>query len=118
MSVFPELGQQAGQILLDAVSAYNPAGGPGNGPAMQLALGALADSGAVQMIDRGTHVELDSSNLTMPAIVLINWLLENHVDAADRDAVISDMRMYLASYRPLTGPVSVSPSICMLERGR
>ena len=101
MSTFPDAGRRVGHIMLDVLTAYDIGGSPDNGPRMQLAMNAINDvEAAVKMIrhDDGT-LELDASDVSMPGIILINWMLEMREldDGQDRHLMIAEMREYLDS---------------------
>lgn len=104
MADIPEAGRRAANVLLDAVVAYDDqAGDDVNGPAMNRALIAINEAGAVTAIigeDDTTgeeYVNVDASDLLGGATVTLNWLIRGLAKATgeSEEAVIFRARQFL-----------------------
>ena len=108
-SLFPEPGRLAAHVLLDAASAWDDDDpmGEANGNAMNTALTALGETGAVEILyDEETEaftVRID--NLAGGAVVVIHYLLDLSAQLATKVAekpksrhdIIVAVREYLDS---------------------
>lgn len=85
--------------MLDLLIAYDVEGGSDNARRIQLALDSIKDvDGAIKVIDHddGT-TETDASEIVMPAVILLNFLLETEAAGVKftREGAIAEMRAYL-----------------------
>lgn len=102
MTSMPEVGRQAGHVLLDGIVAWdNDATSAQNAQAIELATHRLADIGAVPVELHGEadepEVEVSITNLIMPAIVSMRWLVSRVSEATGQSVyeVVSDLRSFL-----------------------
>jgi hypothetical protein len=91
----PEIGRQAAHVLIDAVSVYDrEATEASNTQAVVMALSRLHDIGVIEVTSGVDGVQVEASNLVMPAVTAMTWLLSQLAEATgeDKETLIAELR--------------------------